>query len=193
MPLHLWDWWDYSLTDQQRATVMAYGHDPLPTSTAAELATTASFALFVASTAPEAALRLTPEVVRFAADRDYDRRTGSPPRPDATGPGLRKVELFRILDCPRWVRVNIRLAIALTATGHDDLLIHEVVVHTPEDAQRHHFPGSPTVRFNGIDAFPSSDTPPGLACRVYRRDGIQVDGPSVEDLIEAISALDRDE
>ena len=36
-----------------------------------------------------------------------------------------------------------------------------------EDAIAAHFPGSPTIRVDGTDLFPSAE-PPSLNCRVYR-------------------------
>jgi len=35
-----------------------------------------------------------------------------------------------------------------------------------EDAARERFPGSPTIRVDGADLFPT-DEPPGLTCRIY--------------------------
>jgi hypothetical protein len=47
------------------------------------------------------------------------------------------------------------------------------------------FPGSPTVRINGLDAEPSGERPVGLACRLYASgQGL----PSEETLQRAISS-----
>ena len=35
-----------------------------------------------------------------------------------------------------------------------------------EDAERERFPGSPTIRADGEDLFPT-DEPPSLTCRIY--------------------------
>ena len=46
----------------------------------------------------------------------------------------------------------------------------EVVVREINDSEQavvEHFPGSPTIRVDGADLFPSDD-PPSLTCRVYR-------------------------
>ena len=62
--------------------------------------------------------------------------------------------------------------------------IREVPVETAEDAETHHFVGSPTVRVNGKDIEPDaldrSDF--GLSCRMYRGGGV----PPKELLLEAV-------
>ena len=45
------------------------------------------------------------------------------------------------------------------------IVVREIV--TEEDAVVAGFPGSPTIRVDGTDLFPS-DEPPSLTCRVYR-------------------------
>ena len=37
---------------------------------------------------------------------------------------------------------------------------------TEQDAEREGFPGSPTIRVDGADLFPT-DEPPSLTCRIY--------------------------
>jgi hypothetical protein len=63
-----------------------------------------------------------------------------------------------------------------------------VEVESDEQAQRERFPGSPTVRIDGEDAFPPEDTEPfSLTCRIYRlRDGRISPTPDPEDLREAV-------
>ena len=48
-----------------------------------------------------------------------------------------------------------------------DAEIRLVEVVTEEDAAREGFVGSPTIRVDGVDLFPSDD-PPSLTCRIYR-------------------------
>jgi hypothetical protein len=52
-------------------------------------------------------------------------------------------------------------------------LLHELGVTvvereivTEEDAERERFAGSPTLRVDGVDLFPT-DEPPSLSCRIY--------------------------
>ena len=43
-------------------------------------------------------------------------------------------------------------------------------IETEADAESAAFPGSPTIRVDGVDVEPGSgDEPTGLLCRVYRR------------------------
>ena len=67
--------------------------------------------------------------------------------------------------------------------------VEEVEVHDDEDAQRLRFPGSPTVRVNGVDIEPDmpSRTHFALACRTYAASGV----PSRELLIAALECVSR--
>ena len=62
--------------------------------------------------------------------------------------------------------------------------IEEVEVRDSEDAERHRFPGSPTVRVNGVDIEPDMASPThfALACRTYGASGI----PQRELLVAAL-------
>ena len=67
-------------------------------------------------------------------------------------------------------------------------------IDTEADAKRTDFPGSPTIRIDGLDFQPpGGDTPRGLTCRVYRRrDGRASPLPDPQDLREALAkARDR--
>jgi len=46
-------------------------------------------------------------------------------------------------------------------------VIEEVAVSDAAAAQALRFPGSPTIRFNGVDAEPNEELFFGLACRLY--------------------------
>ena len=63
-----------------------------------------------------------------------------------------------------------------------------VEVESDEQARAERFPGSPTIRIDGEDAFPAGDGEPySLTCRVYRlRDGRVSPTPDPEDLREAV-------
>ncbi len=45
-------------------------------------------------------------------------------------------------------------------------------VTTPEEAQKLEFPGSPTIRVNGVDLEGADVGPPALACRRYGTQGV---------------------
>jgi hypothetical protein len=48
-----------------------------------------------------------------------------------------------------------------------DALVEEVEVSGAAAAQELRFPGSPTIRINGVDAQPNENLSFGLACRLY--------------------------
>jgi hypothetical protein len=66
-----------------------------------------------------------------------------------------------------------------------DAHIEEVLVAEDATARSLHFPGSPTVRVNGVDVEPSGQSAFGLACRLYA-DGTGL--PPEQALRRAISA-----
>ncbi|MDA0184393.1 hypothetical protein OJ997_29080 [Solirubrobacter phytolaccae] len=62
----------------------------------------------------------------------------------------------------------------------------ELEIVSEEDAARERFPGSPTVRVDGVDLFPS-DEPPSLTCRIYvLGDGRFSPVPDVDELRAAL-------
>jgi hypothetical protein len=65
--------------------------------------------------------------------------------------------------------------------------VREVLTH--EQAVELRFPGSPTIRIDGLDVDPDgADWPPGLSCRVYRLpDGRPSPVPSRQQLEEAFA------
>ncbi len=60
------------------------------------------------------------------------------------------VELLYFSDCPSWERAlkNLEEAMRLEAVG---VPVHRVLVQSVEDAERHRFLGSPTIRIDGVD------------------------------------------
>lgn len=58
------------------------------------------------------------------------------------------------------------------------------------DAERERFPGSPTIRVDGVDLFPT-DEPPGLTCRIYMVDGRFSPVPGVDALRDALAEARR--
>jgi hypothetical protein len=80
-----------------------------------------------------------------------------------------RVELFYFDGCPSHAELLPRLRDLLASKG-----IEEEVelrrVETPEDAERLHFLGSPTVRIDGedVDASAGARGDYGMECRLYR-------------------------
>lgn len=91
----------------------------------------------------------------------------------------RVIELLWWDGCPSHPAVREQLA----ALGVE---VVELEIVTEEDAERERFVGSPTIRVDGVDLFPS-DEAPSLNCRIYRlRDGRFSPTPDPEDLREAL-------
>lgn len=98
-----------------------------------------------------------------------------------------RVELLWWEGCPSYPETLEHLERVLVEEGVD-AEVDLVEVESDEQARRERFPGSPTVRLDGVDAFPPEDTEPfSLTCRVYRlRDGRISPTPDPEDLRDAV-------
>lgn len=98
------------------------------------------------------------------------------------------VEFLWWRDCPSWERALEMLRKEMKAAGIGPQSLSIVEVRSPEQAARHGFPGSPTIRVDGADVQPPGpEQPIGLTCRVYRRrDGRVSPLPDPEDLRDAL-------
>lgn len=99
------------------------------------------------------------------------------------------VELLFWEGCPSHPRAlaDLRAAMADLGLDPDAVVVREI--RTDEQVIRERFPGSPTIRIDGIDVVPSADEPFGLVCRVYhRRDGRVSPTPDPLDLRDALQA-----
>ena len=95
-------------------------------------------------------------------------------------------ELLYFDGCPTWELVRAEIEEMLPGAGGGDLrLVH---VTTNAEAQRLRFPGSPTVRVDGIDIDPDAPTEGfNLECRLYWVDGRPQGRPPHEWLERALS------
>jgi hypothetical protein len=92
-----------------------------------------------------------------------------------------RVELLWWAGCPS--HPVVREQLAALGVAFDDL---EIVGE--DEAAREGFVGSPTIRVNGADLFPT-DEPPSLTCRIYRlADGRFSPTPDPDELREALAA-----
>lgn len=81
--------------------------------------------------------------------------------------GTVDVELLVVPECPGEAATRDLVRAVLDGSGLSDVGIRTTVVVGPDDAATHRFGGSPSVRINGVDPFPSEGAP-SLACRLYR-------------------------
>jgi hypothetical protein len=77
-----------------------------------------------------------------------------------------RIEVLYVPGCPNYEaairNVNEALSIEKMAA-----VVEEVEVSDVARAQSLRFPGSPTIRINGVDAEPDERPSFGLACRLY--------------------------
>jgi hypothetical protein len=79
-----------------------------------------------------------------------------------------KIEVLYVPSCPNHALALERLREVLTAESFQKH-VNEVLVRDAEMAQSLKFPGSPTIRINGLDVEPQSEQTIsfGLMCRLY--------------------------
>jgi hypothetical protein len=101
------------------------------------------------------------------------------------------VELLYWEGCPSHDEALADLREVLRELGREDEPVHKRSIDTDQQALKEKFPGSPTIRVNGEDAFPPSEGDPiGLACRVYRLpDGRYSPTPDRQELRESLEKL----
>ncbi|MGD2206960.1 MAG: DUF2703 domain-containing protein [Anaerolineae bacterium] len=80
-----------------------------------------------------------------------------------------KIEFLFWEDCPSHPQALQRLQEVMAELGVE-ASIDRIEVLTDEDAERLRFPGSPTIRVDGVDVDPDGAVQMGtaLACRIYR-------------------------
>ena len=79
-----------------------------------------------------------------------------------------KIEFLFWEDCPSHPEARKRLEAVMDELGIQ-ALVHEIDVREEKDAERLAFPGSPTIRVNGVDVDPAGAASMGtaLTCRIY--------------------------
>jgi hypothetical protein len=101
------------------------------------------------------------------------------------------VELLALEDCPHLEQAHRDLETVLRK-GIIETPIQLIFVGSQEDAEFLQFPGSPTIRINGVDVVPQLDLPVALGCRIYRdSDGRILGSPPIESIRAAIDAHRR--
>ena len=93
-----------------------------------------------------------------------------------------RVEVLFVPGCPNYEPALERLKNVLASEGLG-VVVQGVPVNTSQDAAALMFPGSPTIRIDGVDVESDETTVPGLTCRLYaNRTGV----PSEETLRLAV-------
>jgi hypothetical protein len=100
------------------------------------------------------------------------------------------IEFLYWEECPSHREARERLREVMAEMGIE-AAVDEIEVLTDKDAHRLRFPGSPTIRIDGVDVDPlgASQMGTALTCRVYRlQDGRFSPVPSREMIRQALRA-----
>ncbi len=97
------------------------------------------------------------------------------------------IELLYWQGCPSYPEAKALLEQVLSDLGREDEIV-TIDVESDEEAERLHFPGSPTIRVNGRDVdSEGANGRPALNCRIYHLpDGRVSPVPSREQLEAAL-------
>ncbi|MDW8103423.1 MAG: hypothetical protein RMK92_00285, partial [Armatimonadota bacterium] len=96
-------------------------------------------------------------------------------------------------DCPSHERALELVQEALQQEGVQ-AEVEVLRIETEEEAERHRFIGSPTIRFNGVEVDPAPHLPYRLTCRTFRHeDGRLSPVPSLTMLRETIRQAMKEE
>jgi len=99
------------------------------------------------------------------------------------------VEILYTDECPFWME-TLKLIEEVVNDLKTEVAIWKVKVSSEEDAKRLRFPGSPTVRINGVDIDPSAKEAEGyIGCRIYMYKGGIYEFPSKEMIKSALQGL----
>lgn len=83
---------------------------------------------------------------------------------------MKKVDVVEILytdQCPFW-KETLKLIEEVANDMKAEIAIKKVKISNEKDAKRFKFPGSPTVRVNGVDIDPAAKEVAGyIGCRIY--------------------------
>jgi hypothetical protein len=93
-----------------------------------------------------------------------------------------EIELLFWRGCPSYPEAQE--LVESVAGGQAEVRLHEV--HTQEEAEELEFPGSPTIRVDGVDVDPAgAQTRAMLACRIYRLPDGKVSPVPSREMLEA--------
>ena len=98
-----------------------------------------------------------------------------------------KIEFLYFDGCPSWIPAlqNLKAVVSETFQESEIRLIH---IRSVEDAERHNFQGSPSIRVDGSD-MEGKDEGYGYKCRLYEEDGRLSGVPSTELIQKCLNRL----
>lgn len=99
------------------------------------------------------------------------------------------VEVLHTDVCPFWEE-TLKIVAELIKELNLTATVRKIKIMNEEEAKRYRFPGSPTVRINGVDVDPSTRKAEGfVGCRIYRYKGKTYDSPPKEMIVSAFKRL----
>ena len=101
---------------------------------------------------------------------------------------IKKIELLYFNDCPSWKNTLDDLK-AILKDLDLNISVSLVNVETYNDALKFKFTGSPTIRVNNKDIFPTNQTNFALGCRIYQTAQGYQGSPTKEMIAEKIHAI----
>ena len=98
------------------------------------------------------------------------------------------IELLYFDDCPSWKNALVTLEAIVEEFGISSN-ISLIRVETQEEAVLHRFVGSPTIRVNKKDLFPTDQGQFALGCRIYQTSEGLKGWPTKEMLLEKLAPM----
>jgi hypothetical protein len=98
------------------------------------------------------------------------------------------IELLYFADCPSWKKALDNLDVSLHKFGISQE-VSIIPVETQQEAVQNKFTGSPMIRINGFDLFPTGQTEYALGCRVYQTPEGFKGWPTEEMIIEKLQPI----
>ncbi|CAN5157841.1 hypothetical protein BH20ACT9_BH20ACT9_03030 [soil metagenome] len=102
-----------------------------------------------------------------------------------------RVTLLYFDDCPNWQGAAERLREAADRLKGVRMGVELRKITTAEQAEGLAFRGSPTILVDGEGMFADPDAPVGLCCRIHPTPGDPQGAPTVDELVEAVTAGPR--
>ena len=100
-----------------------------------------------------------------------------------------KIELLYFDGCPSWSNAHDSLVESLEKL-EISAEIALIAVETEQGAIEHKFTGSPTLKVDGADLFPTGQTDFSLGCRVYQTPQGLKGWPTKEMIIEKLTSIE---
>lgn len=99
-----------------------------------------------------------------------------------------KIQFLYFSDCPNHELARKNLMEAIEEAKIEHYHIEEIEIKTEEDAVKYKFPGSPTIRVDGVDVDPNyiDKGEYGFMCRVYKVNDKFYGAPPKELIMEAL-------